>query len=206
METQSGDIDLRTLILETSRDMLVREGYAGLSMRKIAASIGYSATTIYHHFQSKDQLVHALIREGFRLLTADVTRAGMASASADAALQSMCRAYVLFGLGNPGYYEVMFSLHPETMSRYPAIDYREARGILDLAADLIRKGQRDGLFETGDCRVAANVLWFQMHGVVSLLYASRVDMSLDRQKLTEAAINAALAAVRLGVAESKAYG
>ena len=50
------DDDLRRSILVTSRELLVREGYSSLSMRKIARSIGYSATSIYLHFKSKDQL------------------------------------------------------------------------------------------------------------------------------------------------------
>ena len=56
--------DLRRRILDTARHQLVQDGYQDLSMRKIASAIGYSATSIYLYFDSKDALLHALIHEG----------------------------------------------------------------------------------------------------------------------------------------------
>jgi len=54
---------LREQILDTSRHLLIKSGYKQLSMRKIARSIGVTATSIYLHFDSKDHLLHALIEE-----------------------------------------------------------------------------------------------------------------------------------------------
>ena len=67
--------DLRRLILDHARRLLVSDGYDALSMRKIAASAGCSATSIYLHFESKDALTHALISEGMGRLHARLTAA-----------------------------------------------------------------------------------------------------------------------------------
>jgi len=60
--------DLRRLILDTARHLLVQDGYSNLSMRKIASEIDYSATSIYLYFDNKDVLLHALIDEGMKQL------------------------------------------------------------------------------------------------------------------------------------------
>lgn len=48
--------------------MLLEVGFDRMSMRKIATSVGCSATSIYLYFTNKDDLLHALIEEGFDLL------------------------------------------------------------------------------------------------------------------------------------------
>ena len=47
---------LRQQIMDAARDILVREGYDGLSMRKVAERIDYSPTAIYLHFKDRDDL------------------------------------------------------------------------------------------------------------------------------------------------------
>lgn len=64
----SEEAELRRHILDTARHLLVQEGYKALSMRTIADAIGYSATSIYLHFDGKDALLHALIHEGMMAL------------------------------------------------------------------------------------------------------------------------------------------
>ena len=51
------------LILDTARPMLVREGYHGLSMDRIAEALEYSKGTIYKHFSCKEEIIIALAIE-----------------------------------------------------------------------------------------------------------------------------------------------
>ena len=50
-------------ILAIAREQLVRDGYHGLSMDRIAATLGYSKGTIYNHFSCKEEIVIALAVE-----------------------------------------------------------------------------------------------------------------------------------------------
>jgi len=126
--SDSSEAALRRSILDTAREYLVREGYASLSMRKIARSIGYSATSIYLHFDGKDQLVHALITEGMSKLAGRLRPLFEGPPmEVEKAVKRICQTYVTFGLANPGYYEIMYVLHPESLSRYPEVRYRNAR-------------------------------------------------------------------------------
>jgi len=57
--------ELRKKILEAARELFVTEGYDKVTMRRIAESIEYSPTIIYHYFQDKEALVESLCREDF---------------------------------------------------------------------------------------------------------------------------------------------
>ncbi len=50
-------------ILATARPIVVREGYHGLSMDRIAEKLEYSKGTIYNHFSCKEEIIIALAIE-----------------------------------------------------------------------------------------------------------------------------------------------
>ena len=52
--------ELRNLILESARRIVQTDGIETLTARKIAAGTGYTAGTIYQHFEGMDDLVHQL--------------------------------------------------------------------------------------------------------------------------------------------------
>ena len=178
---------LRETILDAARAMLLEDGYAGLSMRRIAARIGYSPTALYLHFAGKDAILHALIDEGMGRLGV-VLRAAAEEPDARARLRALCAAYVRFGFDNPARYEVMFLLHPRHMERYPAERFRAARKNLDLFAVALVEAGADGALAAADSNVAASAVWAQLHGVVSLVLAGRLDARLDERAVVEAAL------------------
>jgi len=48
-------------ILLAARSLLAREGYAGLSMRRVAQDAGMSLSNVQHYYGSKEQLLEALL-------------------------------------------------------------------------------------------------------------------------------------------------
>lgn len=191
------DADLRRLILDHARHLLVRDGYDALSMRKIARSVGCSATSIYLYFDSKDGLTHALIDEGMQRLHDALSEADDEAARPPDRLDALCRAYVRFGLDRPEYYQVMFQLHPERMARYPAEDYRRARRNIERFGEVLSVGEAAGALRVPTSPdVAANVLWTALHGLVSLLLAERVDVKVAGDAFIDAAVRQAQAAFR----------
>ena len=192
------DADLRRVILDHARHLLVADGYDALSMRKIAGSVGCSATSIYLHFENKDALTHALISEGMALLYDTLRGAVEGIDDAGARLHALSQTYVRFGLDNPEYYEVMFQLHPERMARYPAEEYRRARRNVELFGETIEAGLADGaLISPNPPDVASAVLWTALHGLVSLHLASRVDVRLAGDEFVDASVRQSLAPFRI---------
>ncbi len=102
---------LRERILDAARRIVMREGFAALSMRKIADAIEYSPATLYLHFASRDEIAHALCAEGYaQLLETFVPLAQIADPAER--LKALGRAYVAFGVAHPETYRLMFMEDP----------------------------------------------------------------------------------------------
>lgn len=177
---------LRRAILDTARQLLTTVGYAHLSMRNIAKEIGYSATSIYLHFESKDDLIHALIDEGVDVLFRELSQSDVAASSPEQRLEAMCRAYVRFGLERSEYYGIMYVLHPEYIKRYPVDKYRKARRNLEIMAQAVQDGIEAGVFRKVEPMLAVNLAWAQLHGIVTLLSSERVDKRIDPDVFVDA--------------------
>ncbi len=188
--------DLRRTILDTSRRMLVNEGFTNLSMRKIATECDCSATSIYLYFKNKDALLHALIEEGFELLFEKLKAVDDSQRPPLDRANTICREFIDFGLGNPEYYEIMFQLHPRHMERYPVEKFRKARKNIDLIMYLLEDGSKKGDFLIEEPRVVANVILATIHGAVSLLNAGRIDSRVGKEAFVETVVASVLAGLK----------
>ncbi len=65
---ETNDISLKKRIIDAARQVLLSEGYRNFSLRKIARQVDASATSIYLHFENKDDLVHTLMEEAIERL------------------------------------------------------------------------------------------------------------------------------------------
>jgi AcrR family transcriptional regulator len=197
--TRSQKPALRRAILDEARRVLLAHGYTGLSMRRIAAAVGCTATSIYLYYSSKDALIHALIDEGMERLHTDLLAAAEAVPDPRLGLARLCECYIDYGLENPEYYEVMFMLHPSHMERFPAEMYRRARRNLDMFADALGAVLGHDPVAAPDAPrdpalvAASTLVWTSLHGLVSLLVAERVDTKTDRQQLIDQAVRHATA-------------
>ena len=52
-------------ILAQALHLIVRHGFDGFSMRKLAARLGIAAKTIYNYFNNKDELYLVILTRGF---------------------------------------------------------------------------------------------------------------------------------------------
>src|SRR5215467_9981607 len=100
--------DLRRIILDAAGELFLEQGYEGFSMRRVAERIGYSATTIYRYYEDKDDLLFAVVNEGFSEFARKLTEAAENVSDPVKRLEALWHAYVGFGLNNPVYYQMMF--------------------------------------------------------------------------------------------------
>lgn len=52
---------MRSKILTAARGLFIEHGYAGLSMREIAAAVGVSKPALYYHYRDKESLFLAIL-------------------------------------------------------------------------------------------------------------------------------------------------
>src|SRR5438034_2163221 len=99
---------VRRAILDAARELFVTEGYANVSIRKIAERIEYSPAAIYGYFPSKDDIFFALAEEGFQLLG---TPPELPSLGASDPLDHLRHAFLRlyqFSTQHPQYFALMF--------------------------------------------------------------------------------------------------
>jgi AcrR family transcriptional regulator len=105
-------------ITEIARRQLATEGAAGLSLRAVAREMGMVSSAIYRYFPSRDDLLTALIIDGYNAVgeaveRADakaVTEAAAADASAGYAGRwlAVCRAVREWALAHPHEYALLY--------------------------------------------------------------------------------------------------
>lgn len=92
---------LRRAILDAAREIAAAEGWPAVTIRRVAEKIEYSPPVIYEHFNSKEQIVVELLREGFRAMLAGMRAARDAEKDPVAALLAIGRAYWAFAVAHP---------------------------------------------------------------------------------------------------------
>jgi AcrR family transcriptional regulator len=182
---------LRERILDVSREIVKREGFASLSMRKLAEAIDYSPAALYLHFRSRGDIARALRLEGHaRLREAFVAHATIADPAAR--LNAMARAYVEFGLAEPETYRLMFMepAGPTDGANEANQTVEPGMATLSLIADaFVELRAADRLPPHAAPRACAEGLWANLHGIVALKLngaalpetpaATLVELSLD---------------------------
>ena len=157
--------EIRRKILDAARDLFAREGYEQVTMRRIAEAIEYSPTTIYHHFEDKDDLVKALCDEDFSRLFAALAAAPPPLDPVEA-IRQLGRAYCRFALDYPNHYRFMF-LTPNKVE-HPDPD-SPGHQSFDVLRAAVKAAQAKGRLRPGHADTIAQVLWASIHGAVALL-------------------------------------
>lgn len=178
--------EIRRKIIEAARSLFLNQGYAEVSMRKIADQIEYSPTTIYHYFANKEAVVRELLVEGNTLflqaLQQRVDEAQAAGLNALDTLKTVSDAYVRFGTANPEYYNILFISNLESVSLVSLIDSGRFKGFELLEAGL-KAAMEEGCIMQGDERLFASSVWSMLHGLTSLLLNFELPMAKSNDEL-----------------------
>lgn len=181
-------MSLRSEILEVSRELLIEHGFGKLSMRNIAKRANITATSIYLHFDNKDDLLLALIEESIEHLKNELADQIGSSKDFIQQLEDLARCYIRFALERPKEYEIIYMVRPEEMPEYPKEKFQQIRSAYELSAEIIERGQTEGVIDVDDPLVSAYTLWAQLHGVVSVILSKRLDTRIPQDEFIDQAI------------------
>lgn len=185
-ETQH--LSLKDRIVEAARQVLLTEGYRNFSLRKIAREIDVSATSIYLHFENKDDLVHTLMEQSIERLNNQLQQAASKADSPIAKLEALAYEYVRFALKYQREYQIIYLTSSDEMSRYPKEKFRKARKGYEIVNNVLQEGVNAGLIAEEKPQIAAYTFWAQLHGVMSVVLSKRLDTRIDQQEFIDEAI------------------
>lgn len=168
-------VPTRERILAHARDLYLESGIGGFSMRKVAARARLTATAIYRHYDSREQLLAAVVEEGFQRFAAALWQA-LAGATPRERLIQCGVQYRVFALANPEYYRVMFLSSARDLGfvQPPEDGADKLAPTFQFLVDRVRECMDDGTLRAGDPVEVAVTIWSHVHGLVSLHLAGRL--------------------------------
>ncbi len=187
--------ELREQILTAARDLFVKEGYASVSMRRIAETVGCAPGTIYLHFADKNEILTAICIETFAKLDKRMEAILADPCDPLERLRRGGRTYIQFGIDHADHYLVTF-----TMSASVADEAQQAREAGHRSFECLRSSVarcvEAGLLRVPDAEQVAQSLWAAMHGLVMLLIGKPGFPFVEQTRLIEGVLDMAIEGIR----------
>ena len=175
---------VKQAMTQAAAELLVGEGYEGVTLAKVAKRVGFATTNVYRYFASKDDLIYAAIEDGF---VAFGERLEAAYRSTDAPVErilALGRAYVGFAADYPVHYELMFVLKTDYLFGERPVPGVDKLGYLTQA---IAEAMARGVIRQGNIQAMVNAHWALLHGVISLANAMPFIDNRQREEAIEEA-------------------
>ena len=175
--------ETRANILKAARQIVKQEGWQGLSMRKIADKIEYTAPIIYEYFSNKEAILQELTCKGFQLLAKNLDEVKKKYDTPAEQLEGMWLAYWEFALKNKEMYQLMYGVQMTCCAQSTP----ESDGPYDLISAVIAKlmGKED---PDEDVVMQKYFTFFSViHGLISInMIVEGLTEEINKQILKDA--------------------
>nr|WP_210311373.1 TetR/AcrR family transcriptional regulator [Rhizobium leucaenae] len=163
-------------IVVAARTIAERDGWASVTIRRLAEEIEYSQPVLYSHFENRDQIVGAVALEGFGELAAMLRAAIRPSSTSKERVEDVAAAYLDFAFARPAMYEAMFVL--PTGLRFARSDTpAQLRDGFGAMATVIAPFSKD-------VDTATETFWAALHGLAELERHGRIRPAFRAQRIT----------------------
>jgi AcrR family transcriptional regulator len=175
---------LRQKILDVSREILLSQGFAALTMRRVAEAIDYSPAAIYLHFQSREQIAQELCFAGLRRL---YERLQSVTAKDPATrLSGYARAYLEYSQSDPETYRLIFMADSQlTKAVFTHRDSGGGEAALRLIVTAFTELHTGSKKTCGKPSELAELFWASLHGLASLRIACSQALTGDEFRLAQ---------------------
>ena len=160
--------NLRRALIDQAVATIDKLGVEALTLRAVGEALGVSRTALYRHFSSKQALVAAVAREGFRTLRLALREAWESHGRGQAGFEAMGAAYLQFAVAHPSHYRVMFGRFVESCERDAEL-VEEAKAAFQALVDALVDQQREGRVRQDDPVLLARFVWALTHGIAMLV-------------------------------------
>lgn len=162
--------EFRQDILDSAKELFIKDGYEHFSMRKLAKKIDYSPTTIYLYFKGKDDLLAAICEEFFEQFFTKLKHLRAISKDPIETLRQGFLYLVNFGLNNPNQYKLIFFTRDHVYGSYEEFLKKEsmARNTYFAFKEMVQNCIEAGRLSQVDLNVIANSMAMASHGIVAV--------------------------------------
>lgn len=158
--------EVRSSILKAAWQIVEKEGWQVLSIRKIAEAIEYSSPVIYDHFQNKEAILLEFTKEGFRILNERLEKAKAQFTDPAKQLEAMAFAYWHFAFDNKEYYQLMYGLGMPSCEMVRNIT--ELSTFTELIMSSLKEMINSSNKKDADAFLKFHTFWSLLHGLISI--------------------------------------
>jgi len=174
--------NIRTSILDAAFSLAKTEGWASLSMRKIADAIEYSAPVVYDHFENKEAILYEISLNGFHCLHIELLKAQREHDNPEDQLKAIVDAYWKFAFKNKEYYQLMFGLGMQCSGK--GMMKEEFSSFQDMLYDCTYEIIKKNGSKTENACHMSHALFSAVHGLISIMMMRNDDIPSTMNKTT----------------------
>lgn len=168
----------RGAVCRAAETLFARHGVEGVTMRQIAAEVGFSATAAYRYFANKEEILAAVRAAAFNRFSECLEKAVVQSVDERKCARSVGKAYLSFALANPDAYRMMFDVCQDSIAGYPELALALDRANQCMTGYVVPLINSNVL--QGNPQSVGQMLWATSHGLVMARFAGivRTDTEL----------------------------
>lgn len=187
--------ELREQILDAAMNILVKEGYEAVTIRRLADEIAYTPGALYSYFKDKEEIIFALVQRATRHLTKFFQAVESIQHPLER-LWAIGRAYMKFAMEHQEYYDLMFIMSTP-IQRMTEAEYTEGHAPFFILRTTVQECMQHGYLPQADADTAAYTMWSFVHGSVSLMIRKRMTMIPEEKysDLLEGSLNFLMGAI-----------
>lgn len=182
---------LTEMILNAAQQIVISDGFAGLSARKIARDIGYTVGTLYIVFENLDDIVLHINGRTLDDMRQRLSDAVQNCRQPRQCLLAMAKTYLHFSQDNPASWSMIFEHRLPEGHDMPVWYQEKINAVFALVESKV-----DDLVSKPSARTQlAQVLWAGVHGIAILDNTAKLDSThaTDPEKLIELQIKTLIA-------------
>lgn len=165
--------EVKASILTAAWQLVEKEGWQALSIRKIADAIEYSAPVIYDHFANKEAILLEFTRRGFRQLNEQLVAAKDKFTHPEQQIEAIAYAYWKFAFAQKEYYQLMYGLGMPGCDAVKQIP--ELASFTEIIIAPIKETLSRTKNATADPFLKLHTFWSTLHGLISINMMGRDD-------------------------------
>ena len=169
-------LEMRGRILESAHRLFLERGFDDISIRNIAEAIEYSPATIYLYFKDKNEIIHALHQDGFRLMNEHFQHLTAFPRPFERLIE-MGKAYIRFATTHPQVYSLLFMRGEpiEHIIHWLQDEWLEGDRAFETLKQTVMLCKKDGYFPGYDPQALSMLIWSSIHGICALRISGHVN-------------------------------
>ena len=172
--------EFKSLIFDIATEILLREGYENLSIRKIAKAAGYSPGSLYYYFDNKAEIISMIYGENVNRISEQMGKVPLDMESPEKTLGEILKIFINLTLETPEHYRAVFMNDIEELR--DKFGMLSEDNVIPNLLNLINAGIENGRFKNADAAITSQLVWVYTNGLVSRLILEK-NLSEERKEM-----------------------